>query len=104
MDFDLLLTPTLATPPLEIGALSLSNPDLESLTRNMTATAAFTQLFNLAGNPAASIPLYWNDAGLPIGVQFAARFGDEACLIRLASQLESARPWFERRPPGLAAE
>ena len=59
----------------------------------------YTSLMNAAGNPAMSVPLFWSDAGLPIGVQFAARFGDEATLFRLAGQLEQARPWFDRRPP-----
>ena len=59
----------------------------------------FTPLFNVTGQPAMSVPLHWNAAGLPIGMQFAARFGDDATLFRLAGQLERARPWFERRAP-----
>lgn len=96
---DLILSPTMATPPLPLGAISLSNPDRAAYGRDILATVGFTQLFNASGNPAASIPLCWNDAGLPIGVQLAARFGDEATLFRVGAQLEEARPWFERRPP-----
>ena len=59
----------------------------------------FTQMFNMSGQPAASLPLYWNDQGLPIGVQIAAAFGREDLLIRLASQFEQARPWFGRLAP-----
>ena len=59
----------------------------------------FTPLQNATGQPAMSVPLYWNDAGLPIGVHFSARFGDEATLFRLAAQLEEARPWANKRPP-----
>jgi amidase len=58
---------------------------------------------NLTGNPAMSVPLWWNDEGLPIGVHVLGRFGDEATLIRLAAQLEAAQPWAGRRPPVHAA-
>ena len=96
--YDVLLTPTMATPPLPLGVLSLSNPDFGEFLGSLLKTVGFTQLFNAAGNPAMSVPLVWNAAGLPIGVQFAGRFGDEATLFRLAGQLEQARPWFDRRP------
>ena len=59
----------------------------------------FTPLQNATGQPGMSVPLYWNNEGLPIGVHFAARFGDEATLFRLAAQLEEARPWASKRPP-----
>ena len=98
-DHDVLLTPTLATPPVEIGELALTNPDVAALLARLQQTTGFTQLFNATGNPAMSVPLHWNSGGLPIGVQFAGRFGDEATLFRLAAQLEAARPWFDRRPP-----
>ncbi len=97
-DFDLLLSPTLAVPPLRIGELALDNPDVASLIGNLLSCSAFTQLFNLTGQPAASVPLYWNRDNLPIGVQFAAAFGREDLLFRLAGQLEGARPWFGRNP------
>jgi amidase/6-aminohexanoate-cyclic-dimer hydrolase len=97
--YDLLLTPTMATPPLPLGRLALSRVDFAGLVGDLARTIGFTQLFNASGNPAMSVPLYWSASGLPIGVQFAARFGDEATLFRLAGQLEAARPWFDRRPP-----
>jgi amidase/6-aminohexanoate-cyclic-dimer hydrolase len=97
---DLLLTPTMCIPPAQLGELSLSTTDLMELLGRLMASTGFTQIFNVSGNPAMSVPLHWNEAGLPIGVQFAGRFGDEATLFRLAAELELARPWFERRPPG----
>jgi len=60
----------------------------------------YTPVFNVTGQPAMSIPLYWNEAGLPIGMHFVGRFGDEATLFRLAGQLERAQPWFDRGPAG----
>ena len=61
-----------------------------------------TMLFNITGQPAASLPLWWNAARLPVGVQLAARFGDEAMLFRVASQLEAARPWADQVAPAAA--
>ena len=96
--YDVILSTTMAAPPLPLGSISLSNEDLAAYTRDIMKTVGYTQLFNASGHPAASVPLYWNEAGLPIGIQIAGRFGDEATLFRLSGQLERARPWFERRP------
>ena len=96
--YDVLLTPTMATPPLEIGRLSLSRTDVEGYREDVVLTIAYTSLLNATGNPAMSVPLFWNGAGLPIGTQFVGRYGDEATLFRLAAQLEEARPWRDRRP------
>jgi Asp-tRNA(Asn)/Glu-tRNA(Gln) amidotransferase A subunit family amidase len=88
----------MATPPLEIGRLSLSPSDFEAYRHDLGLTVGFTSLFNSSGNPAMSVPLSWNETGLPIGAQFAGRYADEATLYRLAGQLEQARPWADRRP------
>jgi amidase len=96
---DVLVTPTLAQAPAPLG--TFDSPTDDPL-RGLMAAAAyvpFTPPFNVTGQPAASVPLHWNDDGLPIGVQISARFGDEATLFRLASQLEQARPWSQRKPP-----
>ena len=116
---DVLVTPTLATPPPVIGGLPprpIEHTQLRILGAigsgrvvkmagliDRTAESAFdftpwTPVFNISGQPAASIPLHWNADGLPIGVHFVARVGDEATLLRLASQIERVRPWFDRTP------
>jgi amidase len=103
LDFDVWLTPTLAEPPPALGSFDPTpgNP-LQGLFRS-AAFMPFTPICNVTGQPAMSVPLYWNDEGLPVGVHFASRFGDEATLFRLAAQLEQARPWAGRRPPISAA-
>ncbi len=95
--YDLVLTPTLAAPPAPLGTLRLSQP-LPEFERAVIPYSPFTALCNITGQPAASVPLYWSAGGLPIGVQFAARLGEEPLLLELAGQLERARPWFDRRP------
>ncbi|HLB80264.1 MAG TPA: amidase [Dongiaceae bacterium] len=97
--YDLLLSPTVAQPPPPLGVLDMMSGDLEDYYAKLSALVPFTAQFNVTGCPAASLPLHWSADGLPIGVQFGARFGDEATLFRLAAQIERARPWDRRRPP-----
>ena len=73
---------------------------LEQMAGEVFQAIPYTPLFNATGQPAMSMPLHWNEAGLPVGVHCVARFGADAMLFRLAAQLEQARPWFHRRPPG----
>jgi amidase len=98
-DYDVLLTPTLGSPPLQIGSFAPTAEDVMAGMRVATAFVPFTPICNATGQPAMSVPLYWNAEGLPIGTHFVGRFGDEATLFRLAAQLEQARPWADRRPP-----
>jgi amidase len=116
---DLLLTPTLAAPPLPIGALAPSAAErgaiavvnalgaggllralkvIEPMAAKTFAFMPYTALFNVTGQPAMSVPLHWNAEGLPVGVQFVGRFGEDALLLRLAAQLEAELPWFDRVP------
>ena len=97
-DYDVLLTPTLAEPPLPLGSFD-SPPDnpMQGLYRS-EAFACFTPICNMTGQPGMSLPLFWNADNLPVGTHFIGRFGDEATLFRLAAQLEEARPWAGRRP------
>jgi amidase len=96
--YDVFLTPTLSEPPLPLRSFD-SPPDnpLQGL-RIAEKFVPFTPLCNITGQPAMSIPLYWNAQGLPVGVHFAGRFGDEATLFRLAAQLEEACPWRNKFP------
>ncbi|MFQ5899590.1 MAG: amidase [Candidatus Methylomirabilia bacterium] len=96
--YDVWLTPTLAEPPPPLGTFDSppGNP-LQGLRRS-GAFAPFTAICNATGQPAMSVPLFWNAGGLPVGTHFIGRFGDEATLFRLAGQLEAARPWASRRP------
>ena len=97
--YDLWLTPTLAQPPLPIGHFEIESGDVDRWIGRLAAFIPFTYPFNITGQPAASVPLYWTADGVPIGCQFVARYGDEATLLRIGAQLELARPWFDRRPP-----
>lgn len=115
--WDLILTPTLAAPPVAIGELDPSPAEqrlmavinalgaggllkalnvVEPLAMKTFAFMPYTALFNVTGQPAMSVPLHWNAAGLPIGVQLAGRFADDMLLLRVARQLEAAQPWFSR--------
>jgi len=121
-EYDVLLTPTLASPPVAIGALQ-PKPAERALMKVIGGLRAgwllnaldiikpiaaqtfefipYTPLFNITGQPAMSVPLHWNAEGLPIGMHFAGKWGDEATLFRLAAQLEQIQPWFERRPTAI---
>jgi amidase/6-aminohexanoate-cyclic-dimer hydrolase len=96
--YDVLITPTMCRPPYPLGVLDMMSEDQEAFGTAIAQSIAFTSLFNAAGCPAMSVPLHWSKEGLPVGVQFAAPFGDEATLFRLAAQLEAAQPWADRRP------
>ncbi len=118
--YDVLLTPTLAKPPIPIGSLQPkerqlagmekllgklntgelidSRDELEILSEHTYEFMPYTPLFNVTGQPAMSVPLYWNRDGLPIGMQFVGRYGDEVTLFRLAGQLEEAKPWSDHIP------
>ena len=101
-DVDVVLTPTLAKPPVPIGWVTEPDDPWEQFRRAAEFTP-FTAVANLTGQPAASVPFAAAD-GLPVGVQLVGRVGDEATLIRLAAQIEAARPWAGRRPPRLRRE
>lgn len=101
-EYDVLLSPVVATPPPAIGTLDTSTDDVDAYLGAVFAFIPFTALANMAGTPAMSIPLSWNQSGLPIGVHFGAGFGRDPLLFRLAAQLEQARPWAGKTPPNCA--
>jgi amidase len=117
--YDVFLTPTLPRPPITIGTFQNTASEqrllklvdtvgglkylngskmVEELAERSLGYISFTVITNMTGQPSMSVPLHWSPDGLPIGVMFAAKLGDEATLFRLASQLEQARPWFDKRP------
>lgn len=120
LKYDLYLTPTVAFPAakigellpksyektamkiisiLKLGALAKASGIVNQIATQTLAKTPFTPLANFTGQPAMNVPLQWDQNNMPCGVQFIAPFGDEATLFRLASQLEKAKPWFNRRPP-----
>ncbi len=96
---DVWLTPTLAQPPVPLGYFDYTPDRRATHLERLGEYTGFTLIANTTGQPAISLPLHWTDSGLPIGVQFTGRYGDEATLLRLAGQLERAQPWAGRRPP-----
>lgn len=99
--FDVILSPVLLTPPGPIGQITGAVP-ADVLIERMSAFGDHTTVHNLAGAPAMSVPLHWTQSGLPVGMQFAARRGQERMLFELAYELETARPWADRRPPAFS--
>jgi amidase len=97
--YDAVLTPTLAVPPLPVGALR-DDDDPEADFEAQKAFTPWTSAWNVTGMPAVSLPLHWTPAGLPVGVMLAARPAEEEVLLSLAAQVEAAAPWGDRRPPG----
>jgi amidase len=97
-DHDVLVVPTSPEPPVHLGEIGPTNTGPEAGAR-MGRLVTFCSAFDVTGQPAISLPLHWNDDGLPIGVQLVAAYGREDVLLRIAAQLETALPWKDRRPP-----
>ena len=101
IEYDLLITPVLADPPLPLGCFDQNKPvpNAKAYYDFLFGRVPFTALYNMTGQPAISLPLHQTPAGLPVGVQFVAPWGDEATLFNIAGQLEQVAPWHQRRPP-----
>jgi amidase len=102
-EFDVFMSPVMAAPPPRIGAISPATMDPLEVDRLQNLLYPFTPVFNVTGQPSISLPLAQSSSGLPIGVMFTARYGDEATLFRLAGQLEKELPWASRIPAIRAA-
>ena len=96
LDYDVLLSPTLAEPPIKLGAFNPQTIEARALFDRMRQYSPFCNIYNASGQPSMNVPLHWGAENLPIGVQFAGRFGEEVTLLKLAAQLETARPWSQR--------
>ena len=98
--YDVMISPVMANPPLPLGVLDQNDPsrDARGWYDFVFQYAGFTALYNMTGQPAISLPLHQTTSGLPVGVQFVSKYGDEASLFRLAGQLEHAAPWAGRVP------
>ncbi|MGH9799523.1 MAG: amidase, partial [Blastocatellia bacterium] len=96
--YDVILSPTLAKPPVPLGTLSLSRSDVQGYSKDVGEFGPHTALYNVTGQPSMSVPLHWTKDGLPVGVMFSGRFGEDDLLFRLAAQLEKAKPWAGHRP------
>ncbi|HEY5339355.1 MAG TPA: amidase family protein [Rhizomicrobium sp.] len=96
--YDLWLTPTLSKPPMKLGLVDVNETNVEEAFAPILDYVPFTAMQNGTGQPAINLPLYWSKSGLPIGVQFVARSGDEMTLLKLAAEIERAHPWFDKRP------
>jgi len=95
---DIYLCPVLGTPPPKLGILDMMTEDVGTYLANLGKIMPYPGLFNMTGQPSMSVPLHWTPDGLPVGVMFTGRFGDDATLIRLAAQLEEAKPWIDHKP------
>lgn len=97
--YDVWLSPTLGLPPVKLGTFDMDERDPAKSFAPLIDYVPFTAMQNVTGEPAINLPLYWNADGLPVGTHFVGRYGDEATLLQLAAQLETAAPWAQRRPP-----
>ncbi|WP_340610309.1 amidase [Xenorhabdus bharatensis] len=98
LPYDIFITPTLTQLPRPTGYYDMSEKDIDRYNAKW-ADSVFAYPFNISGQPAISLPLGWSDEGIPIGIQLVGRYGDEATVLQVSTQLECAMPWKDRRPP-----
>ena len=93
--YDVLLSPVLASPPVKIGTIDMNTNDMKTYVERLTKYSPFTGIFNQSGQPSMSVPLFRTKDNLPVGSMFSAAFGNENLLFSLAGQLEQAQPWVK---------
>lgn len=101
-EYDLVLSPAMPEPPIPIGEIYREEGDFDAFRHHQDHYLSLTQVQNVTGQPAMSVPLWQSPDDLPVGMMFVARYGDEATLFSLAAQLEQSRPWHDRRAPGFS--
>jgi len=102
--YDVWICPTLEKPPMKLGTIDRNETDVDKAFAPVLEYATFTPVFNATGQPAISLPLHTSASGLPVGIQFAGRYGEEGLLFSLAGQIERAQPWIDRKPPVWAGD
>jgi len=99
-NYDVVLTPNRVVSTPKAGRQNVVTTPYEEYWRQiLQEDIPFTVVANWTGQPAITIPIYWNESGVPIGIQFMGQIGDEATLIRLSAQIERQQPWIDRKPP-----
>ena len=98
-DYDLILSPVLAKPPVKIGEIDMSSKDVATYIERLSSYSSFTGLYNQTGQPSISLPLGFSKDYLPIGSMLTAKFGDDELLVSISSQIEKAAPWTDKKPP-----
>ena len=98
-DYDLILSPVLAKPPVKIGEIDMSSKDVATYIERLSSYSSFTGVYNQTGQPSISLPLGFSKNDLPIGSMLTAKFGDDELLVSISSQIEEAAPWTDKKPP-----
>lgn len=99
--YDLVMSPTMPVKPLKLGEIFNNDDSYDAFRADQNRCLNLTQVQNVTGQPAMSVPLHWSSDNLPIGIMFVAQYGDESTLFSLAAQLEKARPWWDKKPEGI---
>src|SRR3546814_7022577 len=93
---DVILAPALTQLPVKLCTLSTQNTSFLAFRRQVARYGTFSAAFNASGQPAASVPVFWTDEGVPVAAQVACRFGREDLVLQVSAQLENLAPWAER--------